>query len=224
MVGDGPDIFRNRVKAGRVRTPMRPHPLRAAAALLAILAASAGPAQAALIETPLRLNGDRSDVQAGDRVNFTVDAANETARAAWAGKTVQVAWEEIQTGDPGGAQPAGGAVQDLALDAKAHATFVFTVPQAADDKNIFVVLRSGDERLAQFHLRVGDAEAIAFTLGGPGGGPAGEPEPEPGPTDQTGGANGSGQPRGQSRTPGFEVLAAIAGLGAVAVLVARRRA
>ena len=201
----------------------RTSPLRAAAALLALgLLAGAAPVDAAFIITPLQVTSEPSEPANRQQVRLTIDATNQTSQDAWKDRTIKVAWEVVDAEN--GA--ASGTIRDeLRLDGKAHATLDWTVPAEADDRNIFVVLWSGDERLGQAHLRVGDAEPMAFTLGGPGGDEPvnvddGAKDPgTDGSTDRTGGE----AQRGDNRTPGFAGILALAGLGAVALLVARRR-
>jgi hypothetical protein len=203
--------------------PTTPPRLRAALpVLLAVGLLAVAPAQALFIATPLTLQPDKSHAQVGEKVTFTVDAYNETSQAAWKGKTVQARWHDASQESPGSGTP----IRDVALDAKAHATFEWTVPEAARDKNVFVVLHSGEERLGQVHVRIGNAEEMAFITGGPSGGPVQEGEPVPDRQDSTtGNGTGTGKPGPQQRgAPGVGVLAALAGLGAVALLAARRKA
>lgn len=194
--------------------------LQVAALVVGLLALTA-PSQALFVETPLRLTADKGEADPGQKVNFTVDAANDTAQAQYQGKSVRVTWENLE-GDEG--SPKGGEVlASLLLDAKAHATFDWTLPEATRDKNVFVVLWDGSDRLGQAHIRVGNAPPMAFITGGGPGTVEEEPAP-PAPQGNTQG-NGTRDTGGAAaRTPGAGVLLLVAGLGAVAVLAARRKA
>jgi hypothetical protein len=218
----------------------RPIP-RAAALLLAALLLAV-PAQALFIQTPLRLTADKGEAEVGDTVTFTIEPEpeNASARDDWKGETVRVVWEEVAMGDEPG--HTGTVREAVGLDADANATFPWTVPARVDDMNLIVVVTDGKTRLAQFHLRVGDAEPIMFAMGGaevppPAGDPpanntgssgnvtggAGNTGGTSGDGTSNGAGNGAGAPQQPSRTPGLEGLAVLAGLAAVALLAARRK-
>lgn len=197
-----------------------------AAPLLALLVAGfllvAGPATAIYIVTPLILEGDTEKADVGDVVHYTVRAQNDTEAAAWGGKTVQViaVWTENQTENPDGSVSDGDEtridVATLALDGDAAASFDWTVPEAADDKNVNlrIVSDEAEEPLAFADLAVGDAEPIMKIAAS---GPSGE-EPVETPLEQE---DDAAPPTND--TPGLPlVLGALAVAGA-AVLARRKR-
>lgn len=171
----------------------------------ATLLLAAGPASAALLITPLRIETPGGNaVEVGDDKDFTVAPWEEGAAGNWSGKAVRVIWRDLAD------EAQTGTIRDaLTLDEKAAGRFHWTIPAAVDGKNIFVVLLGDkDELLAELHLAVGDAEPVLFNRGGPA---------DTGPIDQ------APQSEGGRTVPGPGALTAVLALaGIAAVLVAVR--
>lgn len=196
--------------------------MRTTLLVLGVLAVALGfaalPAAAIYIETPLTVTAPGGNqVQVGQQVPLVVDAYNETSREAWAGKTVRVEWRLFE--DEVTAPPRGVILEALALDAKAHAEFTFTVPQEADDQNINVQLFGNGEHIGNGHLAVGDAGPVIMALGE---GPANSGVSEEGPPKDDG-AGGTGNVNSARPTPGPGAVVAVAAVAGLALLVARRR-
>lgn len=204
---------------------MRP-PQAIAAPLLALLVAGfllvAGPATALYIVTPLVLEGDTEKADVGDVVHYTIRAQNDTEAAAWGDKPVRIvaAWMENQTENPDGSVSDGDEVildvTTLSLDTDAGASFDWTVPAAADDKNVNLRILSDDaeEPLAFADLAVGDAEPIMKIAAS---GPNGE-EPVETPLEQE---NEATPPTNE--TPGLPLVLGALAIAGVAVLARRKQ-
>lgn len=193
-------------------SPMRARLLLASLLLLAPTAA------AAFVETPLRVSADPAEAEVGDVVTLTLEPANETEAARLADADLVVSWSGIEDESTHAAAP-------VTLDAEGRATYAWTVPQEADDLNVFVVFSQGDEQLGQAHVRIGDAEPMMFTMGGGAGAVEEETVEATPPVQAT--ATGTTStpaptPAATKATPG-PALAAIVGALVVALVVARRR-
>lgn len=178
-MGRPPNVNARNFLAGGVVDPMEHRALMLIA--LAALLAAAPPASAVFIETPLRILADPQHPNVGDKVTFEVSPWNESTRKAWAGRTVGF---EVADHEGGHRE----RLFDVTLDDKAAASFSWTIPSSRDKENLIVSLVASKERLAFAHVPVGEAEPIAFTMGGGGSEqvlddatPSPPPAPTPGP-------------------------------------------
>lgn len=161
----------------------------AAAALLA----TAAPADAVYIETPLVIEAPDDHAEVDDTIEFTIgpNPNNASAQEQWAGKTVNVRYSyDKNEGQDGhhGDEPVsnqgyteGTILDGLTLDEKARGTFTWTIPSEVDDRNVNIFLEEDghDERLAFAYLAVGNATPMMHAMSGPSDG-----EPEIGPEDK----------------------------------------
>ncbi|MGQ0534714.1 MAG: hypothetical protein ACT4PT_01430 [Methanobacteriota archaeon] len=181
--------------------------MRAPSRLVAIssLVLLASIASAVVVETPLRLHASPSDPEAGERVLFRIEPENESVREEWAGATLRVEYSFVENES----EAASGVIRDaLSLDEAARASFDWTAPAEADDRNVFVTAHRGDELAASTHIGVGDAPPVILAAGG-------DDDNE---TDET--PRGEGAPGDE--TPGPALVGLLVS-GLVAALLARRR-
>jgi hypothetical protein len=178
-------------------------------AFLTVVLALATPASAIFVETPLRLSADDSEPANHQTVTFHAEAANDTARAEFAGKDVIVRWAVYD--ENASAQDDRLLRDDLVLDDQAALNFTWTLPAEADDRNVRVTIERDGELLGQVHLRVGDAEPMMMVMS--------DMAPEsPAMSDRLEDTHES-EP---ANVPGIGLVATLAGLIVVGV-VARRR-
>lgn len=188
----------------------------------AAFAVAAGPAEALYLQTPLTLEGDRTEADVGDDVGFEVgpNDLDENATRDWGGKTIYAKYSYDPYEGSGTAPDEGYEwtirdIGEVVLDADARGSFTWTVTDDADDKNVVVLLQSASgDHLGQWDLRVGDAEEMYRLAAGTGAGPIEEGEPAP-----EEGAEASG---GDDRAvPAFGLAFLVATVGAIAVAIRR---
>lgn len=225
------------------RTPAIALPLLALAA--ATFLATAGPASAIYVYTPLHISVSAGHAEVGDELTFDISPSEETNASEYAGLTVTIHYAYDRNAPGHGDENSSSDVvtselTTLTLDAKASGTFTWIVPAEVDDHNVFVSVRNGDgDALGDVHLAIGDAEPMFFATGGQKGGALESDEnaetPLPEETDGTNdpaaqsGAAPTPSPtveeKGDSAVPAAGLAGAVGALGAAAliVLVARRR-
>jgi hypothetical protein len=125
------------------------------------VAVAAAPVHALWAETPLMLSGDSGEADVGDRLVFRITPATPAQAARWGSQTIAVAWVPVEDSGAG-----RSILASLDLDEEAQGTFAWEVPAEASDLNVFVILVSDAEQLAQHYVRVGNAEPMAFLMGG----------------------------------------------------------
>lgn len=214
---------------------MAPRTLGIAIPILALAAAGllavSGPASAIYIVTPLSLSFSDDEVDVGDELTLDIGPNPEDQNASkYAGQTVRIryAWnpQESNESDPDqpassedGAQEVAGDVGTLTLDGQVRGSLRWTIPQEADDHNVFFqVLGADDEVLANGHVRVGDAPPTMATLAGSGPAEGGEMEPVP---EQRGEESAAEDADGNA-VPGIGVAAIAVGAGVLALALRRR--
>lgn len=131
---------------------MRYTHLAPAALIALVLAVPFGSAM--YIETPFTIAFDQPQAQVGDERVLDIRAANDSTKAAYAGRTLRLVYTFVPAeGDSAVSREVG----EIALDDKATGTLRWTVPAEVDDANVDFALMDGEEPVGYGHLPVGDA-------------------------------------------------------------------
>ena len=206
--------------------------------LLALFAAAvlatSGTASAIYIYTPLQFENAPEKADVGDTLDLVVvpDAENASAKTDHAGKTLRavLGWSASEGQEPDASASEEDAREEdigtVALDADARGSLTWTVPAEVDDKNVFIRLETAEgEAVAFAYIAIGDAEPVMMiAASGPSEGGEGVEEPTATPVEEGGNlddtnAESSG---GRSNVPGAPVVAALVGIGALALALRRR--
>lgn len=218
------------------------------ALLLAFFVAVSAPAQALYISTPLHVTPSSAEADVGDDIDFTITPNDDHEGPSYAGQIVTIRYaydpeegqhepsenpdEPVSSDDEA---PGDGDLQDrsvtrdavqITLDADSRAAFTWTVPEEVADRNVFLyVVSENGETLASAHVRVGDAEQMAFIM------QEGAPEPDEGTaTNEPGDAQppatdtaDDGGPTVQNDTPAPGLMLVAGSLALIAAAMRRRR-